>query len=249
MSYIRKCWRDTAPAFFLFLGLSLLLAFFTMKDRAPNSAPPGNVLLTILEAWRELGLGFGLSGCALALRSVGTDVSRGFGDFLFTRPRSRKYFVWAGWAVGVAQILSIVMSVSLLVVAILYQESGSFWRSLPATVVFKQQVVAVDVALLMASVLVFGMAAYSATYFVSVATKGRSAALVMCLIFLYDSLGSPQGWGHVPLPSLLVRPYYAVMPQQFSNAHTIEICTLIAWIVCAVAFAFAAQLVFERSDI
>jgi hypothetical protein len=249
MSYIRKCLRDTALTFFLCLGLALLGALLTMKDGGPNSAPPGNALLAILEVWRELGIPFGILGCVLALRSVGSDVSRGFGDFLFTRPRSRKYFVWAGWAVGVAEIVCIVMSGALLVVAIIYQEDGLSWRSLPPTVVLNQQVVAVDIPLLVASILVFVVAAYSATYFVSVATHGRSPQLVFCLIFLYQILVGQPSWGATRYPSLLVRPYYAVLPQQSWNAHTIEICTLIAWIVCALAFAFAAQLVFERSDI
>lgn len=249
MSYIRKCWRETAPYFFVCLGVALVGVLLTMKDRGPNFVPPGNPLLAIIEAWRELGFAFGMFGCVLGYSSVGTSISKGVGDFLFTRPRSRKYFVWTGWAVGVAEIVCIVMCAALLVVAILYQESGSFWRSLPATVVLKQQVVAVDVPLLIASALVFGMAAYSATYFVSVATHGRSSVIVVSLIFLYELFVGRPGWGHDHLPGLLVRPYYAVMPQQFWNPHTIEICTLIAWIVCVLAFPFAAQLVFERSDI
>jgi hypothetical protein len=249
MSYIRKCWRDTAPYFFVCLGVALLGALLTMKDRGPNSAPPGNPLLAIVEAWRELGFAFGMFGCVLGYSSVGTSVSKGVGDFLFTRPRSRKYFVWAGWAVGVAEIVCIVMCAALLVVAILYQESGPFWRALPATVVFREQVVVVDVVLLIASVLVFVLAAYSATYFVSVATGGRSSVLVVSCLFLYDIFVSRPGWGHDHLPGLLVKPYYAVIPQQFWNPHTIEICTVIAWIVCALAFTFGAQLLFERSDI
>jgi hypothetical protein len=244
--YIRKCWRETAVYFFFCLALSLSLTLLTMKDHGPNSAPSGNAMLAILEAWRELGFPTGLLVCVLGFRNIGTNISKGLGDFLLTRPRSRAYFVWAGWASGIAEVVCIVISMILLVVAILYQENGPFWRSLSTNVMIDQQAMTVDVSLLVASVLIFAVVAYSATYFVEVLTRGRSSILVLCLLFLYNSFTRRPGWIHSHLPSLLVRPYYAVIPE---HLHSVEIYALIAWTLCALAFPIAAQIVIEHFDV
>jgi hypothetical protein len=247
--YIRKCLRETGVYFLVCLILAFLAALLTMLDHGPNSAPPGNSLLAIVEAWREFGFSVGILGALLGNRRIGTDISKGLGDFLLTRPRSRKYFIWTGWAVGIAEILCIVFFTTLLDGGILYRENGPFWRQLPAAVLLNQRITVVDVPLVVVSVLIFAIVAYSATYFVEVLTRGRSAFGVMALLLGYNFLAIQPGWARSHFPSLLVRPYYAAVPEHLQGAHEAAILALIAWSVCALAFALATQLIFERSDL
>jgi hypothetical protein len=247
--YIRKCWHDTAPYFFICLGVSILDVFISLKDWGPHSAPHGNALLAIVVAWVELGFLIAFIACLVGLRTIGTDIQKGFGDFLLTRPRSRKSVVWTGWAVGIAEIAGIVLSDALLVAAILYQENGPFWRHLPATVALDQQVVAVDIPLVVASIFTFAAFAFSATYFVNVVSRGRSPMLIFWPFYLYQQITNRHDSWYSPCPGFLVQPYYAVLPHQPQYVHITEICTLCFLVLCVLAFPYATQCAFERMDI
>jgi hypothetical protein len=244
--YFRKCLRDTAPFFFLSLGLclgtQLLLAVPSIGVREP-------ALLALIRDWRAEGFLIEILACVLCYRNISRDISRGSADFLLTRPRSRNYFILIGWVVGIAEIACIVVSAALVVSAILYHQNGLFWQQLPPTLVFHDELVVVDIPLLVVSVFVSAAGAYSVTYFVSVITRGRGTTLCWVLILNCTTLGDVWGWWRAHVPSPLVRPYYAAAPFQAQHAHLVQVCMLIPWIACSFAFVYVTQIAFDRMDI
>jgi hypothetical protein len=245
--YIWKRWRDTEIPFFLSLAFSLMLTnSFSLWSRE-------DVLLNIVRLWTGLATPIGIFvGLFIGSRSIGTDIGGGSGDFTVTRPRSRRYFIWMGWAVGVIEIFVVLAITTLYAAGVLFHEDGSFWRHLPATAQFgQQQLVVVDIPLLIASVTVFTIVVYSAVYLASVLTRRSGVAAIVAFGFIgaYQVIGNRLGWGYNHLPELLVTPYYEVSPHHFEYMHATAIHGLIAWIICAFLFPFVAQLVFERSEI
>jgi len=121
--YFRYCWKQTRGrwigALMLFTALGLLSARVSVPSparMAENIRRFHHWRWTWQDAWTEganmftafacflgvlVGMGIGASG-------VGEDCSRQAEHFLFTRPRSRRYFVWTGWLAGVSQICFVI---------------------------------------------------------------------------------------------------------------------------------------------
>jgi hypothetical protein len=246
--YLRKCWRDTSIMFFGLLLIFVLFVLLVTKDRGPHSPPHGQVSQEIFEAWRELGASMVMLTSLLGTRSIGADISKGFGDFLVTRPRARKYFVWAGWAVGVVEIACLIASMVVLLVAILYQENGPFWRNMATAVTVDQKTVTLDPILAILSIFVGATAAYSFVYFVCLATRRTATLPAIFVVILYYLPTGSRGWVHSHLPAPLVQPYFALASQQISATHIDRIYSLTLWGLCALLFPLLAQIAFERMD-
>jgi hypothetical protein len=108
--YIWKCWRDTRSFFIAFLVVAAgAMPFIGLTSRGSNmvrdvgmTAVSGTFgLITMIVA-----LGLGAIGATHEFAEQAT-------HFLFTQPRSRQYFVWAGWSVGGIE-LAIIAAVGLL---------------------------------------------------------------------------------------------------------------------------------------
>src|SRR5260370_6586860 len=104
--YFWKCWRDTRSIFFI----PLIIAAVIMPVAAVVCVGTG-----LLE---EFGLSavlstFGLLGMVAALGLGVLGASEEFAEktvqFLFTKPRTPAYFVWAGWSVGCIELLLIAL--------------------------------------------------------------------------------------------------------------------------------------------
>jgi hypothetical protein len=102
--YFWKCWRDTRSFFIVFL----IIAAIVMPVAAVVCVGTGLLENFGSEAFRSTFEIITLFA-ALALGALGA--SEQFAGstvhFLFTKPRSRAYFVWTGWVVGCAQLLAI----------------------------------------------------------------------------------------------------------------------------------------------
>jgi ABC-type transport system involved in multi-copper enzyme maturation permease subunit len=228
--YIWKCWRDTRVSFFVYLMLSasLTLLWFAGIRQWLRSAP---INVSPLESlWFEIVTGavaFGsllapVIGLTLGSRNIGTDLAKGSGDFLITRPRSRKYFIWAGWGVGIAEILTVLLVTGLVTLVVVYFQGGSIWRHIPTSAFagsannfpavaesrpadVPQLLATVNVSLLMASVLLTATVLYGLTYFLSVLTQSGQRAIVysLAVVLAYSIAGSLLSrWAHVSLPTL-----------------------------------------------
>ncbi len=105
--YLWKCWRDTRSFFIAFAVISAAVTPVTaalgvgtglLNGFGRNVFIPTLGVVTVMVA---LGLG---TLCAI---QEFTDKTA---HFLFTKPRTRRYFVWAGWAVGCAEYSMIVLA-------------------------------------------------------------------------------------------------------------------------------------------
>ncbi|HKN26266.1 MAG TPA: hypothetical protein VJX72_15565 [Candidatus Acidoferrum sp.] len=273
--YFWKCWRDTRRAFSIYLILAVggtLLWFMGMSHEllrgSVRAAPEEALWFLVVSGGLAFGLPFAaVMGLGLGSRSVGTEVGGEGGDFLMTRPRSRKYFVWVGWTVGLAEIAILLAVTALVALAALYYEGGAIWRHMPVATHFgpvtqsptggqavniSLLLTVVDIPLLLASVAVIAIVVHGLTYFLSVLTRsGRRAvtySLVLILAF-WTCANLLDRWGHFSLPNIATISLYRTHLQGPPIWYLAPELQLIGWLVLAVAFPVAAQRVLERSDI
>ncbi len=139
--YIWRRWRDTVVYCFLCLVVSIPLVTYPLRSPRMSAG-------AIETSWLLLGVPVGLLiGLLIGSRSIGTEVGAGYGDFIMTRPRSRGYFVWTGWAVGVAEVFGLLAIAETCNAGAIYYQDRFFLRQMPATLV--------DIPMLLTSVAVF----------------------------------------------------------------------------------------------
>ena len=93
--YFWKCWRDSSLYFFVFLISTVVcLSFLGTGARVPDAGIMAGLLLSLA----AIGLGSVVAS---------QEFSDGTIHFLFTKPRSRTYFVWVAWLTGLAELLAI----------------------------------------------------------------------------------------------------------------------------------------------
>jgi hypothetical protein len=273
--YFWKCWRDTRRAFSIYLIVAVvgtLLWFMGMSHEllrgSVRAAPEEALWFLVVSGGLAFGLPFAaIMGLGLGSTSVGTEIGREGGDFLMTRPLSRKYFVWVGWTVGLAEIAILLGVAALVGLAVLYYEGGPIWRHIPVATHFGPATQSptggqaenislllkvVDIPLLLASVVGIAIVVHGLTYFMSVLTRsGRRAvtySLVLILAF-WTCANLLDRWGHFSLSNIAKISLYRTHLQGPPTWYLAPELQLIGWLLLAVAFPVAAQLVLERSDI
>lgn len=102
--YFWKCWRDTRSFFVVFL----IIAAIVMPVAAVVRLGTHLVEDFGTTAFQST-FGLILMAMAFGLGAIGAihEFAEKMAHFLFTKPRSRAYFVWTGWAVGFAELLAI----------------------------------------------------------------------------------------------------------------------------------------------
>jgi len=102
--YLWKCWRNTRAFFFAFLVVG------AAAMPAIGLASRGTDVMRDV-GWSAVSGTFGLVTMVTALGLGAIGATHGFAEqathFLFTKPRSRLYFVWVGWLVGFMEMLTI----------------------------------------------------------------------------------------------------------------------------------------------
>lgn len=227
--YFWKCWRDTRSFFIVFL----IIASIVM--------PVAAVVCVGTHLVEDFGttafsntFGLILMAVALGLGSIGAihEFAENTAHFLFTKPRSRAYFVWVGWAVGFAELLAIATVNFIAGWATLSHYSknpshSALYGSMNAQAFLDP--------------LVFCLWAYCLTYSLTVllrnGLKGLGAS--MGILFGFPLFAAAIRWRwHIdlPFPPLPIRS----LPLAISN---------IIWVLVAMLFVLAAQLVVERTEI
>jgi hypothetical protein len=116
--YFWKCWRDNRFRFigclitFAAIGILCTLLVFKMGSN-PELAKNPMMWKGIPELWSRatqfvLG-GYGslitvIWALALGSASLGEEFQKGTAEFLLSRPRRRRYWVWVGWSAGVCEM-------------------------------------------------------------------------------------------------------------------------------------------------
>jgi ABC-type transport system involved in multi-copper enzyme maturation permease subunit len=253
--YFRKCWRDVRAFLLLYAFLAVSGALFAVLPQAAVAHPEGGWSIVtggspqrIISMWNGgltvlalFGIFLGvMAGLGLGASGVGGEFPRGSLEYLFTRPRARRYFLWTGWLAGMSQLAITFLLYTLVGVLALLYVCGSLqtWRI----------VLLVPLSVTSAAV-TFGL-----TCFLTVLCRdgrlglnlslGLVGAWLVAAIYLYvyhliklpfvwnmlvefpgrDPQGAIYGW--VPFP----------------------LARVILWWVVALALPAAAQPILERSD-
>lgn len=222
--YLWKCWRDTRSFFIV----SLVIAAIVMPVAAVVCV--GTHLVEDFGTSAFLStFGLILTAVALGLGAVGAihEFAEKTAHFLFTKPRTRAYFVWVGWAVGCAEFLA---------VAVVNLLAG--WLTLSHYSKVSGSITTHNVV----DPLIFCLWAYCLTYALTVllrnGLKGLGAS--MAILFGLPFFAAAVRWRwHIDLPLSPGLPFGS-LPLAVSN---------IIWILIAMLFVVAAQLVVERSEI
>jgi hypothetical protein len=177
-----------------------------------------------------------LAALTLAVASIGEEYKEKTLDFLLTRPRRRRYWVWTCWSVGAGEILGLVVAGVVGTFGALCYESGYVysWRLLATTLPLFAGAVAV----------------YSLTYLLTVLARNGEQGLSYGLGILFIDLLLPvagYNW-HFHLPSVMS---FMMAGCEWATSPTLvfPLVKLIIYAVVALAGGRVAQLVLERAEV
>ena len=252
--YLWKCWRDTRYLFVTFLVVLMFFpSVFTISARVgrmrteaatpatgtlvPGESPEERIRSRAQSAWNSL-VGFGLFFVVLAAVSLGSnspgdDFRQGTLEYLLTRPRTRGYFVWSSWAVGIAEIIVLLLGCVAVRYAVILHATGAFWTWRLAG--------AVPLLWCVASV------SYGLSYFITMAARsgriGVSCSLLVIASYVFVSAFVRSRW-RVDLPS----PASGI-DEWFSHPTAWFLVQKIwFWTIAAVVLPFVSQVMFERAE-
>lgn len=197
---------------------------------------PSTAAGALLETWGSLFVI--IWGFVLGAASLGEEFKDRTADFLLARPRRRRYWVWAGWSVGLAEMVATVLLLGAVTFASLVLLRGHLptWRPL---------------ALLLPLAL-DGMLVYGLTYFMSVAARGSQLAITYSIGILFLDILIPGALGHYHL-NIKFLSFGIILGKVFvwvtKTSGAFPFATLLAWTAVALVFPLAAQWLLERAEI
>ena len=254
--YYWKYWRDTRRGVFVYLGLLAVFAVIWLAgmyraNRIHNIADDPATLWAMV-----LGITVALCYlCALVMgfvtgsNSVGADIGNGTGDFLLTRPRSKRYFIWAGWLAGITELFALIGLTGLIVFSAAFLASRPDLRHVSfapesqvndAASVFLNGVATIALT----AAIIFGL-----TYFLTVLFRSGQRGVIASLAILFGySIGSSllENWAGITLPRLNF-----LHGNSDANFHWYQAARfqIPCWTLFSLAFPVAAQINIERRDI
>lgn len=228
--YFWKCWRDTRYFFIVFLIIAAIVM------------PVAAVVCVGTHLVEDFGtsafsstFGLILTALALGLGAIGAvhEFAEKTAHFLFTKPRRRAYFVWAGWAVGFAELLAIATVNFLAGWATLSHYSKNPFHSTLNGSMEAQNFL---------DPLIFCVWVYCLTYSLTAVLRNglKGLGASMAIVFGLPYFGVVIRWRwHIDLPLFPGLPLGS-LPLVVSD---------IIWILVAMLFVLAAQFVVERAEI
>jgi len=178
---------------------------------------------------------FGLLLIAVALGLAAIGAIHEFGDktahFLFTKPRTRAYFVWVSWSVGLGELLAIAAVNFLAGWLTLLRFSKNPLHSPVIGPITPQLIEDLIMAIYTYSL------AYSLTAVLRSGLKGLGAALGIVFGLPFLAIAVRWRW-HINLP-IPTSPI----------GHLSLVDSDLTWIFIALLFVFSAQIVIERGEV
>jgi ABC-type transport system involved in multi-copper enzyme maturation permease subunit len=253
--YLWKYWRDTRRGVFVYLGVLIWIVLFWMyaiyrANRLHNIGGDPLILWAMM-----VGVTFSfvylcaiVMGLILGTSNVGADFAKGTAEFLLTRSRSRRYFVWTGWLTGMAELLSLMIVTGFIVVGATAFATGPVWRRVPSPIRFQVDQDFIDIPKMVLAAVLMAALVFGLTYFMSVLLKSSQRGVIASLGILtaYQAVNVIlKDWARISLPSLdLMERAYAS-----ETWHLSPQVVMLFWAVLALAFPFAAQVALDRKDI
>lgn len=266
--YFWKCWRESRGTFIVgVLVTAVVCGLYTIAAAKMVFPAAGHTVAhpahpTVEQAWSQavrLTLGSGglfalIWGLLVGAKGLGKEFEENTADFVFTRPRRRRYWVWAGWPAGVLQLAIIVFAAGAVTCGVLVLVTGEFysWR-----------LIATLPVLVVASV-----AAYGFTYLLTIVTRSGRQALsygIGVLIIAETVPAVARHYWHIHMPTPLgfierasdwaagplhlVRFEGGVRWTDVGPSHPFPFMAVFLWTVVALLFPLVSQLVLERAQV
>jgi len=241
--YFWKCWRDHRMLFIgcvlSLVGMAILFTI-TLFRLGEHHLWKGTPELWSTTAFAVLGVYGSMItmfwALALGVSSLGEEFQKGTTDFLLSRPRRRRYWVWAGWSAGVCELAVatfLTAAAALGTLACLTHQIYT-WRMLAAAL----------------PLTVGGAAVYGMAYFMALVARSGRRGLGYGVGILVIHLGLPAAvrmyWKvHIPAISNFI---VAGCKSAVEASGHFPFLALAAWTAVALAFPFAAQLLLERME-
>jgi hypothetical protein len=253
--YLWKYWRESRITFAVGMVLVGLLLWAVLKipvgsllqsnqNQDTGQFNPAQLYLVV---GAILTLPFAFLALLFGSFGVGRDLGEGSGSFLFSRPRTRTFFVWSDWGYGMAQLLLIVLAAnSVLALAIHRAAPDSGPILLAGAPVSMASVFFLHCA---AGLLLVGLM-FGLTYFCSVLLKSRGVLLGIgiLVVYLIGKSVVKHYWPDLTLPDLTLTEF-TITPfggASFSDHLGLEIALRTA---VALAFPVAAQMLLQQRDV
>jgi len=249
--YLWKYWRESRITFVAGMVLVGLLLWAVLKiplgALAGGNRDPGSPAEIYLFVAAILTFPLAFLGWQFGTFGVGHDLSWGSGSFLFSRPRSRAFFVWSDWGFGMAQLLSLVIAANAVLALAVYRvASGSGPILLAGEPVSMFSIFCLHC---MAGLLFIGLL-FGLTYFCSILVKRRGLVLSIGVVLAYLIAKSvvKYKWPSITLPDLTLTEFSMTPdgPPAFADHLAIAIALRAA---VALAFPVAAQMLLQTRDI
>jgi hypothetical protein len=227
--YLWKCWRDTRWYLLVFLAIAAtampLSAFASHGGTAMLDA--GSLALRGWFVMIVTAVAYAL-GTLCAIQEF-TDKTA---HFLFTKPRSRSYFVWVSWLVGLTELVLVVVVTFSVGWLVLRHYGVSAFSSNPVAIVSRRDYL---------EAIVYACFAYALTFALAVICRNGLKGLGASLGLMAGYVGVVDlfliRW-HIMLP-IPPRPLWQL---------SLEMSSVI-WLFVALGFVLLAQTVVDRAEI
>jgi hypothetical protein len=251
--YLWKYWRESRITFAVGMALVGLLLWAVLKihmgvfvEGNQNTVRLNPVPLYLAVA-PILTSPLGFLALLFGSFGVGRDLGAGSGSFLFSRPRSRAFFVWSDWGYGVAQLLLLVLAANAVLALAVHRiapDSGP--------ILFAGEPVSMVTIFLLhctAGLLLIGLF-FGLTYFCSVLARGHGALLALGVVLVYVIAKSvvKYKWPSITLPDLTLTEFTGNPVAGVSFADRLGLAIGLRSAV-ALLFPVAAQLLLQQRDI
>lgn len=253
--YLWKYWRDTRRGVFVYLGVLVWVVFFLMYSfhRANRLHYIGGDPLILWAMTVEITFSFVylcaiVMGLVLGTSNVGSDFAKGTAEFLLTRTRPRRHFIWTGWLTGMAELLGLMVFTGTVVITATSSITGPVWRNVPSPFRFHVDQDVVDIPKMVLAAVLMAALVFGLTYFMGVLLKSSQRGVIGSIGIVVGYLGVNAIlkvlWGY-SLPVLDFMDSSAPAGAWHVTPQT----AMLGWALLSLAFPFAAQLVFDRMDI
>jgi hypothetical protein len=257
--YLSKQWREGRIISGIgLLGLLLLLMLVVKANLKIDSGhgfgnQPGAFPLMFIALFYIESVLIAFWAWLAASIGVGKNLGEDTGSFLFTRPRSRAWFLWNDWGFGVAQLAIIIVLANLMMGWLLHRIQKLMHISGGVTFSWQDNPIPIVLVLLLIGfgALLFSGLVFSLTYFFSIVTKRMSGVIIgagvlvgyvvlrLLIAHYYPSIQLPD-----PIPNLFNFDH-----QRFSGLSGHLAISLAIRAAIILAFPVAAQIILDRSEI
>lgn len=244
--YLWKYWRESRITFVIAV---LVLALASWGLVSLPRAPEGFKLAAAADAVVIALLSFPLAFLAWRFGSfgVGSDLGDRCGAYLFTRPRSRAFFVWHDWSYGMAQLLAIVVTM-VVAVEIASERIAPGPRELG---IAGQEVGLFALGCLhCATVILFVGLIFGLTYLCGILARNKGMMMAAGVLLAYLVLKVVVGhyWPNVVLPDFMMSEFSEESGRMMGFADHLAL-SIVLRTAAMLAFPFAAQMLLQKRDI